>query len=162
MKQNSKILFLALAYPKIPNSSNLYTDLMEEFRNQGHDIFVVAPAVNDSEIGLINEEGISVIRVKTLPLLNVNPIQKGIANVLLPFQYKKAIKKHFKSEALDLIIMPTPPISLVDVASWLKNKYQSNLYLILRDIFPQNAVDLGMMKKGGMLYNFFRKKEWIL
>ena len=162
MKQNSKILFLALAYPKIPNSSNLYTDLMEEFRNQGHDVFVVAPAVNDSEVGLINEEGISVIRVKTLPLLNVNPIQKGIANVLLPFQYKKAIKKHFKSEALDLIIMPTPPISLVDVASWLKNKYQSNLYLILRDIFPQNAVDLGMMKKGRMLYNFFRKKEHLL
>ena len=162
MKQNSKILFLALAYPKIPNSSNLYTDLMEEFRNQGHDVFVVAPAVNDSEVGLINEEGISVIRVKTLPLLNVNPIQKGIANVLLPFQYKKAIKKHFKSATLDLIIMPTPPISLVDVASWLKKKYQSNLYLILRDIFPQNAVDLGMMKKGGMLYNFFRKKEHLL
>ena len=84
MKPNSKILFLALAFPKIPNSSNLYTDLMEEFRDQGHEVFIVAPAVN--EIGLINEEGIQVIRVKTLPLLNVNPIQKGIANVLLPYQ----------------------------------------------------------------------------
>ena len=157
-----KILFLALAYPKIPKSSNLYTDLMEEFRNQGHQVFVVAPAVNENEIGLIEEEGINVIRVKTLPLLNVNPIKKGIANVLLPFQYKNAIKKYFKSESLDLIIMPTPPISLVDVANWLKKKYKSKLYLILRDIFPQNAVDLGMMKKGGMLYNFFRKKEHLL
>lgn len=157
-----KILFLALAYPKIPKSSNLYTDLMEEFRNQGHQVFVVAPAVHENEIGLIEEEGINVIRVKTLPLLNVNPIKKGIANVLLPFQYKNAIKKYFKSESLDLIIMPTPPISLVDVANWLKKKYKSKLYLILRDIFPQNAVDLGMMKKGGMLYNFFRKKEHLL
>lgn len=162
MKQNSKILFLALAYPKIPKSSNLYTDLMEEFRDQGHEVFIVAPAVNDSEVGLINEEGISVIRVKTLPLLNVNPIKKGIANVLLPYQYKKAIKKYFKSDSLDLIIMPTPPISLVDVASWLKKKYHSKLYLILRDIFPQNAVDLGLLKKGGLLYNFFRKKEQLL
>jgi len=34
--------------------------------------------------------------------------------------------------------------------------------LILRDIFPQNAVDLGMMKKDGMLYNFFRKKEHLM
>lgn len=157
-----KILFLALAYPKIPKSSNLYTDLMEEFRNQGHQVFVVAPTVNENEIGLIEEEGINVIRVKTLPLLNVNPIKKGIANLLLPFQYKNAIKKYFKSETLDLIIMPTPPISLVDVANWLKKKYQSKLYLILRDIFPQNAVDLGMMKKGGILYNFFRKKEHLL
>lgn len=135
---------------------------MEEFRNQDHEVFVVAPAVNENETGLIIEEGIHVIRVKTLPLLNVNPIQKGIANLLLPYQYKKAIKKHFKSETLDLIIMPTPPISLVDVASWLKKKYHSKLYLILRDIFPQNAVDLSMMKKGGLLYNFFRKKEHLL
>lgn len=162
MKQNSKILFLALAYPKIPKSSNLYTDLMEEFRNQGHEVYVIAPALNANEIGLILEEGIHVIRVKTLPLLNVNPIKKGIANVLLPYQYKKAIKKYFKSGTLDLIIMPTPPISLVDVANWLKVKYQSKVYLILRDIFPQNAVDLGMMKKGGILYNFFRKKEHVL
>lgn len=159
---NMKIIFLALSYPKIPNSSNMYTDLMEEFRNQGHDVFVVAPTVNDSEVGLINEEDIQVIRVKTLPLLNVNPIQKGIANVLLPFQYKKAIKKYFKSETVDLIIMPTPPISLVDVASWLKKKYNSKLYLILRDIFPQNAVDLGMIKNNRILYNFFRKKEYFL
>lgn len=157
-----KILFLALTFPKIPKSSNLYTDLMEEFRNQGYDVFVVAPAENVTEIGLIVEQGIQVIRVKTLPLLNVNPIRKGIANVLLPFQYKKAIKKYFKSDSLDLIMMPTPPISLVAVASWLKKKYTSKLYLILRDIFPQNAVDLGMIKKGGMLYNFFRKKEQFL
>ena len=87
--------------------------------NPGEFPFSPTLGVAIDEIGLIQEEGIHVIRVKTLPLLNVNPIQKGIANVLLPFQYKKAIKKHFKSEALDLILMPTPPISLVDVASWL-------------------------------------------
>lgn len=159
MKPKSKILFLALTYPKIPKSSNLYTDLMEELRNQGHEVFVVAPAINESEIGLIQEEGINVIRVKTLPLLNVNPIQKGIANVLLPFQYKRAIKKYLKNTQIDFILMPTPPISLVDVANWLKQKYQSKLYLILRDIFPQNAVDLKMIKKGGLIYNFFKKKR---
>lgn len=153
-----KILFLALTFPKIGQSSNLYTDLMEEFRDQGYDVFVIAPMVDDRE-GLQNEDAIKVIRVKTLPLLNVNPIRKGIANVLLSYQYKKAIKKYFKESEIDLIIMPTPPISLIDVASWLKKKYNSKLYLILRDIFPQNAVDLKMMTKDGFIYNFFRKKE---
>lgn len=153
-----RILFLALTFPKIGKSSNLYTDLMEEFRDQGHDVFVIAPMV-DERGGLVNEDGINVIRVKTLPLLNVNPIRKGIANILLSFQYKKAIKKYFKESELDLIIMPTPPISLVDVAVWLKKKYGSKLYLILRDIFPQNAVDLKMITKGSLLYGFFRRKE---
>lgn len=30
---------------------------------------------------------------------------------------------------------------------------------MLKDIFPQNAVDLGMMRKGGILHRMFRKKE---
>ena len=35
-------------------------------------------------------------------------------------------------------------------------------YLLLKDIFPQNAVDIGMMSKTGIkgiLYRYFRKKE---
>ena len=35
-------------------------------------------------------------------------------------------------------------------------------YLLLKDIFPQNAVDLGMMRKTGfkaLLYRYFRRKE---
>jgi len=59
----------------------------------------------------------------------------------------------------DLILMPTPPITLIDVGLWLKNKSKGKLYLILRDIFPQNAVDLKMMKKDGLIHSYFRKKE---
>lgn len=155
-----RILFLALTFPKIGQGGNLYTDLMEEFRDQGHEVFVVAPSINENEIGLIDEGGIKVLRVKTMSLLNVGVVQKGLANLLLPFQYKKAINKHLKSGSVpDLIMMPTPPISLVTVASWLKKKSRAKVYLILRDIFPQNAVDLGMMKKGGFLYRIFRQKE---
>ena len=39
---------------------------------------------------------------------------------------------------------------------------QAKTYLLLKDIFPQNAVDLGMMSKSGVkgvLYRYFRKKE---
>lgn len=155
-----KVLFLALTFPKIDQSGNLYTDLMEEFRDQGHEVYVVAPSVGDNDSGLHEESGLKVLRVKTLPLFNVNPIMKGLANLLLPIHYKRAVKKYFGSNfELDLIIMPTPPISLVSVGAWLKKATKGKVYLILRDIFPQNAVDLGMMKKGGIIYNFFRKKE---
>ena len=151
-----RILFLALAFPKIGQGGNLYTDLMEEFRDQGHEVYVVAPSINEIETGLIDEGGIKVLRVKTMTLLNVGVVKKGLANLLLPFQYKYAIKKHLSSEIIpNLIIMPTPPISLVSVATWLKKSSDAKVYLILRDIFPQNAVDLGMMEKEGFLYRFF-------
>jgi len=55
--------------------------------------------------------------------------------------------------------MPTPPVTLVGVVKELKKQYGSRFYLILRDIFPANAVDLGLIKKSGILHWFFRKQE---
>jgi hypothetical protein len=49
------------------------------------------------------------------------------------------------------------------VIAYLKRQNpQAMTYLLLKDIFPQNAVDLGMMSVSGvkgLLYRFFRKKE---
>jgi glycosyltransferase involved in cell wall biosynthesis len=55
--------------------------------------------------------------------------------------------------------MPTPPITLARVAGTLKKKHKAPIYLILRDIFPQNAVDLGFFRKGDLIHRYFRNKE---
>lgn len=153
------ILFLMLAFPNLEKSSNLYTDLVEEFAAQGHHVFPVAPAQTDERTGIYEENRIQVLRVKTMPLFNVNFIRKGIANIWLPYQYKTAIKCHFKKIHFDLVIMPTPPITMIKIADYIKRRDGAKFYLILRDIFPQNAVDLGLMKKGGIVYHLFRRKE---
>lgn len=157
-----KVIFLALAFPKMDRSKYLYTQLVSQFHDNGHDITVVAPMYDEVTSGLQIEEGIKVIRVKTMKLFGVGLIKKGIANVLLPYQYKKALKENNISLDFDLIITPTPPITLYGVASWLKKKSKGKVYLILRDIFPQNAVDLGMLKKGALIHSYFSKKEKML
>ncbi len=162
VKSMKRIVFLALGYPDVRKSTILYTDLMQEFAKQGHEVLVVAPAIQKNDYGCRIEGNVNVLRVRTLPLFKVGPIKKGIANMLLPLQYKKAIKKHSNKFDYDLIIMPTPPITLVKVASWIKRKSEGKIYLILRDIFPQNAVDLRMMKENGFLHRFFRKQEHLL
>lgn len=154
-----KVIFLALAFPKMDKTKYLYTQLVSQFHENGHDITVVAPSYDEKNIGLQIEEDIKVIRVKTLPLFGVGLIKKGIANILLPYQYKSALKKHNIGLDFDLIITPTPPITLYGVAAWLKRKSKAKLYLILRDIFPQNAVDLGMLGKNGLIHYYFRRKE---
>ena len=78
-------------------------------------------------------------------------------------QFNKAINKHFRGIKFDIVLYSTPPITFAKV---IKNVKKRNLdvlsYLLLKDIFPQNAVDLGMMSKSGvkgLLYSFFRRKE---
>lgn len=152
-----KVIFLMLAFPDMDKSFNMYTSLVEEFHLHGHEVVVVAPGKGTTR--LTTERGIPVIRVKTLPLKNVPFYIKGISNLLLPFQFGRAVKKYCADRNFDLIVMPTPPITLVDLTAKLKSKYGGRLYLILRDIFPQNAVDLGFMRKGGIVYRYFRSKE---
>lgn len=154
-----KILFLALGFPNAEKNTVIWTDLTSEFHKQGHDVLVVAPVIKDGSSGLKKEAGVKVLRVPTFKLFNVGPIQKGLANLMLPYQYKKALKKHKIALDFDVIIMPTPPITLANIAKWLKRKSNAKVYLILRDIFPQNAVDLKMIKPNGLIHSYFRKKE---
>ena len=72
-------------------------------------------------------------------------------------------KRHFKNIGFDLILYSTPPITFPKVIEYVKKANPSaKTYLLLKDIFPQNAVDMGMLSKTGfkgLLYKFFRAKE---
>lgn len=153
-----KIIFFAIAYQDTAISYSLYNDLMIEL-NKDHDVLVVAPEYTKGKIGMQEESGVKVLRVKTLPLFNVGKVKKGIANILLPYQYRRALSKHKVKMDFDLVIMPTPPITLIGLAKKIKKLSNAKLYLILRDIFPQNAVDLGFLSKGNLIYKRFRIQE---
>lgn len=154
-----KIIFLALGFPNVEKRTNLWSDLTSEFHKQGHEVLVIAPTFDNDVPGLKMEGGVKVLRVSTFKLFDVGPVKKVVANLMLPYQYKRALKKHDIKLDFDLIIMPTPPITLAKIAKWLKRKSKSKIYLILRDIFPQNAVDLKMIKPKGIIHWYFRRKE---
>lgn len=145
------------AFPDMNKSFNMFTSLAEEFHFNGHEVKVIAPGSGKTDVYL--ESGIPVLRVKTLPIKNVSNVIKGLSNVLLPYQYLRAFRNYYADFKPELIIIPTPPITLVDVADKLKRQYSAEVLLILRDIFPQNAVDLGFMKKNGFMHRYFSRKE---
>ena len=110
------------------------------------------------------EEGIHSLAVRTLNVQKTTVIEKGIGQLLLESQFKSALKKYFGGVKFDLILYSTPPITFNSVIKYAKKRSggKALTYLLLKDIFPQNAVDLGMMTKSGLkgiLYRMFRKKE---
>jgi glycosyltransferase involved in cell wall biosynthesis len=146
-----------ITYPDIKGNSSMYTDLALEFVAQGHEIFVaVADGPGKTIINL--EGGINVLRVNTLELFSTSFIKKGFANIFLPYQVSRAIKKYFHKQRFDAVIASTPPITYLNVVKKLKRNFKCNFYLILRDIFPQNAIDLGIMRNP-ILKAYFRNQE---
>jgi glycosyltransferase involved in cell wall biosynthesis len=149
-----------ITFPDMRKNSNLYTDLVEEFNNNGHNVYVAALLEKKNNKNTFTEKinGITVLRVKCGDIFNVNLVRKGITTISLPYKFKQAINKYFNNTKFNLIIYPTPPITFAPVVKYIKKRDKCKSYLILRDIFPQNARDLGLMNNN-LLFNYFRKKE---
>ena len=146
-------------------AKGIYTDLTRKFRDKGHEVYIVYP--RERKLGLPTEvmyqQGIHLLGVKTLNVTKTNVLEKGIGQILLESQFKMALKQHFSEVWFDVILYSTPPITFTKVIKYTKKRNPKAVsYLLLKDIFPQNAVDLGMLSKRGLkgfLYHYFRKKE---
>jgi glycosyltransferase involved in cell wall biosynthesis len=155
------VIFLTLIDFNNINDRSIYHDLLRKFRDEGHSVYVIYPTERrkGEKTSITVQEGISLLKVKTLNIQKTNLLEKGIGTLLLEYQFLRAFKKNFSNIRFDLILYSTPPITLTKIISHIKQKEAALSYLLLKDIFPQNAVDLGMIKKGGLLHNFFSKKE---
>ncbi len=158
------VLFLTISPVPHASSHTISLDLIHEFTKHGHKVYIVgANERKNNEGTIISEEaGCTVLRVKIGNNKKANIIEKGITTILLPSLYISAIKKHFKDIKFDLVMYPTPPVTHYSTVKYIKKRDGAKTYLLLKDIFPQNAVDIGMMKKNGLkgiIYKFFRNKE---
>ena len=160
-----KLIFLTMVRLDEFSRRGIYTDLMRKFRSEGHEVYIVTPRERreGEPTSLIEKDGVHILGVKTLNLQKTSIIEKGVGQILVESQYKSAIKRYLNDVQFDLILYSTPPITFPKVIAYLKKRNPNAItYLLLKDIFPQNAVDLGMMSRTGvkgLLYKFFRNKE---
>lgn len=159
-----RILFLSIGAFESINQHGIYPDLLREFAKHGHKIYVVCARERRTGLSteLIEEAGTVLLKVRIGNITRSNVLEKGISTVLIEQQYKAAIKKYFSHVYFDLILYSTPPITFYKVVDYVKKRDGAKTYLLLKDIFPQNAVDMGMISKvgiKGILYHYFRTKE---
>jgi glycosyltransferase involved in cell wall biosynthesis len=154
------ILFITIAWPG-PGMRNLYSDLMEEFVQRGHQVYAVGNNNTDNSKStfLAVENGIHVLRVNMGKIRKASYFQKTLSLLLLGTRLQRAIKQHLKGVDIDLIIAPTPPITLSILYKKLKRKYAAPFYLLLKDMWPQGSVDFHVFRKKSLPWFFFRSHE---
>lgn len=155
------ILFLNLLGNAKVSERGIYQDLIRQFRDKGHSVYLITPWERklNKKTALLVDSGVNILGIKSLNIQKTNFIEKGIANMLLPYQYEFAIKRYLRDIKFDLILYSTPPITLTNLIARLKKKYKAKTYLLLKDIFPQNAVDLKVFSNRSILYRHFRRTE---
>lgn len=158
------VLFLTLLDFNSLDERNIYTDLLREFAKHGHNLYVISPVEKrkNQETTLRITEKAAILKLKIGNTQKTNIIEKGISTVNIEPQFIAGIKKYFSDVKFDLVIYSTPPITFCNAIEFVKKRDGAKTYLLLKDIFPQNAVDIGMMTTTGFkgfIYKFFRNKE---
>lgn len=155
------VLFLTMANITTLKKRGIYQDLLNHFIEQGHNVYIVAPVErrHKTKTTFTLEGKANILNVQSLNLTKTNVLEKGLGQILIEGQFLSAIKKHIKNVVFDLVLYSTPPITFSKVIDFIKKRDGAYSYLLLKDIFPQNAVDMGMMKKGGLLHKTFVNKE---
>jgi len=155
------ILFLTIFRINEISDRGIYSDLMRKFCDEGHDVFIVTPLERryKQRTTLIKKNKVTILKINTLNIQKANALEKWLATLLINYQFLRGIRSFFSEISFDLVIYSTPPITFKKLVNYIKHKDGAISYLLLKDIFPQNAVDLGLIKKGGLLHNYFVKKE---
>lgn len=143
------------------SENGIYTDLLRYFRNMGHSVYIACS--RERRLGLPTcvekNDGIKVLRVQVGNITKVNFIEKGLSTLMIEYQYEQAIRKYFADVTFDIILYSTPPITLAGIVGRLKKRDNSFTYLMLKDIFPAGAVDLGILRDKGAICKYFRFVE---
>jgi len=155
-----RILLLVVYYlPSSTSSAKLISDLAGELHRLGHEVIVSAPdetLLSETESAV--ENGIHVLRVRTGKIKTASKGVRAFNESRLSHLMWKKGRYFFESHPCDLIIYYSPTIFFGPLVKRLKQRFGCPSYLILRDIFPQWAVDAGILRKG-LAYHFLKIKE---
>jgi glycosyltransferase involved in cell wall biosynthesis len=155
------ILFVTMMNLHDIDEPGIYADLLRVFASRGHRVWAVSPIARreGTKRPPFESAGVTVCRVRTGNLQKSGLIEKTLATLMVEHQFKRGIRRFVGSERIDLVLFTTPPVTFDGVIDYVKRRYECRSYLLLKDIFPQNAVDLGMMQRGGLAWQYFRKRE---
>lgn len=158
------ILFLTLLDFESLDERNIYTDLLREYVKHGHKVFVISPVERRkrSKTQIFQMKNTQILKLNIGNITQTNVIEKGISTLSIESIFICGIKKYFKDVKFDVVVYSTPPITFYNAIEYIKKRDGAKTYLLLKDIFPQNAVDIGILSTSGVkgiIYKFFRNKE---
>ena len=152
-----RIALIADTFPPLRSSGAVQLrDLSREFAVQGHALTVLLPSPDQQDPWVLKKmDGVQVLRLKAPRTKGISYIRRTLGELLMPFSMLRQFRKSpLASERWAGVVWYAPSIFHGPLASALKKSSDCKGYLIIRDIFPEWAVDMELMGQG-LPYWFF-------
>jgi glycosyltransferase involved in cell wall biosynthesis len=131
-------------------------DLNVEFIRRGHKVTVISPQTHSNAVQVTTLDGVEVRGFPSGPTKNVSKVRRAINESMLPWRAWYRNADYFYSEPHDLLVYYSPCIFWAPLIKRLKKIWGAKAFLVLRDFFPQWAIDMGMLREGGLITRYFR------
>ena len=146
--------------PHTNSAARAMHELAGEFSRQGHTVSVLTSTRDiHGDVAVEQEQGFEVIRVNAGKVIGSGRLSRAISEILLPFECwwrgRAEIRKHLP----DILVFYSPSIFWGWLVGKIKNESGCYTYLILRDMFPQWAIDLGLLRAISPVTLLFRLFE---
>lgn len=152
------IIIVTDVFPPLRSSGAIQLrDLSREFVKQGHTITVAVatPSLKES-YHISNWAGVEILRLRTWPKRGDGYVSRTIAEFFMPYCMLLGFKKSpITSRHFDALIWYSPTIFLGPFVKWLKQHFGCIAYLIIRDIFPEWAWEIGLIRSK-LVYGAFK------
>lgn len=152
-----RIALIADTFPPLRTSGAVQLrDLAREFARQGHALTVFLPVHDQDEPWSLDAfDGVQALRLKAPRTKDIGYVRRTLGELMMPFAMLLQFRKSpLSSQKWDGVVWYSPSIFHGPLASALKKRSGCKSYLIIRDIFPEWAVDMGLMGRG-LPYRFF-------
>jgi len=155
-----KLALIADTFPPLRTSGAVQLrDLSREFIRQGHELTVLLPDPDLAGRWLLETiDGAQVLRLRAPRTKDIGYVRRTIGEWLMPYAMKRNLRHSpMAGQRWQGVVWYSPSIFHAPLVLALKRQSGCKAYLIIRDIFPEWAVDLGLMRTG-LAYRFFK---WI-
>jgi glycosyltransferase involved in cell wall biosynthesis len=145
-----RILLLVDSYLPDPKATGpMFYALSQELRQRGHEVTILT--ISDKITGyceFANEAGVRVVRVRSPKMKNIGLVRRAIQELTLSRLVWFRARAAIESWRADLLAFYSPTIFWGPLVRRLKHLWGCRTVLILRDIFPQWAIDAEQMRIG--------------
>lgn len=142
--------------------AKMFHELAVELIRQGHQVTVITPQfTNPKTFYKSCIDGVTVWYFRSGPIKDTKMYKRALNETLLSFRAWQAIKWECNEVKFDGVVYYSPSIFFGGLISKIRGKFNCRSYLVLRDFFPQWAIDYGIIKESSLVSKYFRFFEQV-
>lgn len=141
--------------------SNMHLDFVKQAAADGINVTVLA--LCEERLGIKTDykkyDGYDILHVRCGNIQKTNKYKKVISSITANIHMIHAANKYLREKTFDVCVWSVSTTLIYIGVRMLKRKFKTSEYLLLKEYWPQDPVDLGAMREGGVIYSIFKHVE---